>query len=285
MKKFKEWLSLVLKGACIGIADAIPGVSGGTIAFILKIYDKLLDAIDLNLKKLKKNLPFIIPLGIGIVLGIFLASKVLGYLFENHNVPTQFFFMGVIIGSLPAIFRECKSSGKLRPIHLVPFIAAAAGIILFNSIKEGSAAFGLDPISIIIMTVFAAAAMIMPGLSGALVLKILGGYDNAIRAVSELDLITIIYYGIGAAIGLLIAAKVISILLKKCKTGTYCAILGLIIGSLPAVYPKEFALNSEGIIAIVVFLISLAIPIVMDHMGNKLAKKEETETAEASEEK
>ena len=73
MKKFKEWLVLVLKGACVGIADAIPGVSGGTIAFILKIYDRLLDAIDINLKKLKKNLPFLIPLGIGVILGIFLA--------------------------------------------------------------------------------------------------------------------------------------------------------------------------------------------------------------------
>ena len=288
MKKFKEWLVLVLKGACVGIADAIPGVSGGTIAFILKIYDRLLDAIDINLKKLKKNLPFLIPLGIGVVLGIFLASKVLGYLFENHNVPTQFFFMGVIIGSLPAIFRECKGSGKLRPIHLVPFLLSAVGIILFNSLKEGSAAFGINPVSIIIMTVFAAAAMIMPGLSGALVLKILGGYDNAIRAVSELDFITIIYYGIGAAIGLLVAAKVISILLQKCKTGTYCAILGLIIGSLPAVYPREFTLDSEGIIATVIFIISLAIPIVMDHMGNKLTKKEEagiSEIPEISEEK
>lgn len=275
MKKFAEWLVLVLKGACVGIADAIPGVSGGTIAFILKIYDRLLDAIDLNLKKLKKNLPFIIPMGIGIVLGIFLASKVLGYLFEYHNVPTQFFFIGIIIGSLPAIVKECRSAGKLKPVHIAPFLISAVGIILFNSLKEGSAAFGTSPIAIIIMTVFAAAAMIMPGLSGALVLKILGGYDNAIRAVSELDIVTLIYYAIGAAIGLLAAAKIISILLKKCKTGTYCAILGLIIGSLPAVYPKEFTLNSEGIIAIVILIIGLALPLVMERMSKKIGAKDD----------
>lgn len=270
MKKFAEWLLLVIKGACVGIADAIPGVSGGTIAFILKIYDKLLDAIDLNLKKLRKNLPFLIPLGIGIVLGIFLASKVLGYLFEHHNVPTQFFFLGIILGSLPAIVKECRSAGKLRPVHLVPFLISAVGIILFNSLKEGTAAFGTSPVAVIIMMALSAAAMIMPGLSGALVLKILGGYDNAIRAVSELDIVTLVYYAIGAAIGLLAAAKIISILLKKCKTGTYCAILGLIIGSLPAVYPKEFALNGEGIIAIMIFIIGLALPIVMERMGKKL---------------
>ncbi|MCI7767895.1 MAG: DUF368 domain-containing protein [Oscillospiraceae bacterium] len=274
MKKFTEWLILVIKGACIGIADAIPGVSGGTIAFILKIYDKLLDAIDLNLKKLKKNLPFLIPLGIGIVIGILLASKVLGYLFENHNVPTQFFFLGVIIGSLPAIVKECRSEGKLKLFHLIPFLIAAAGIILFNSLKEGSAAFGTNPVSLIVMMIFSAAAMIMPGLSGALVLKILGGYETAINAVNELDFLILAYYVVGAAIGLLAAAKIISILLKKCKTGTYCAIIGLIVGSLPAIYPKEFALNGEGIIAIVIFIIGAALPLVMEKMGKGTEKTE-----------
>ena len=273
MNKFTEWLMLAVKGACIGIANAIPGVSGGTIAFILKIYDKLLDAISLNLKKLKNNLPFLIPVGIGVLLGIFLAAKVLGYLFEHHNVPTQFFFIGIIIGSMPAIIKECKSEGNLKPIHILPFLLSAVGIILFNSLKEGSAGVGLNPVSIILMTAVAAAAMIMPGLSGSLVLKILGGYDNAIDAVNNLDIITILWYGIGAVIGLLAAAKIISILLKKCKTGTYCAIIGLIIGSVPAIYPAEFALNAEGIIAVIVLILGAALPIGMELLGNKLSKK------------
>ncbi|MCM1577404.1 MAG: DUF368 domain-containing protein [Ruminococcus sp.] len=269
MSKFVNWLILALKGACIGIADAVPGVSGGTIAFILKIYDRLLDAIDLNPKKLIKNLPFIIPVGIGIVAGIFCASKVLGYLFEYHNVPTQMFFMGIIIGSLPAIIKECRSAGKLKAVHIIPFAVALAGIVLFNTLKEGSVSGADSPVAIILMTVAAAAAMIMPGLSGALVLKILGGYEGAITAVSNLDIVTLLYYAIGAAVGLLAAAKIISILLAKCKTGTYCAIIGLIIGSLPAVYPKELALNGEGIIAVVIFIIGLALPLVMEILGKK----------------
>lgn len=279
MKKFIEWLILVIKGMCVGIADAIPGVSGGTIAFILKIYDKLLDAIDINIKKLIKNLPFLIPLGIGVLLGIFMASKVLGYLFEHHNVPTQFFFMGIIIGSLPTIIKECRSASKLKPVHIIPFIIAAAGIIAFNSLKEGSASVGESPVMIILVTIFAAAAMIMPGLSGALVLKILGGYDTAIRAVSEVEIMTLMFFAIGAVIGLLGAAKIISILLKKCKTGTYCAILGLIVGSLPAIYPKEFTLNGEGIIAVIIFIVGAALPVSMELFGNKLKSM----TAEAEE--
>lgn len=281
MSKLANWIILALKGAAVGIADAVPGVSGGTIAFILKIYDRLLDAIDLNPKKLIKNLPFIIPLGIGIVIGIFCASRVLGFLFEYHNVPTQMFFMGIIIGSLPAVYRECRSAGKFRPVHILPFGIALAGIVLFNSLKEGSAQTGDSPVAIILMTVAAAAAMIMPGLSGALVLKILGGYEGAITAVSSLDIVTLLYYAIGAVIGLLGAAKVISILLARCKTGTYCAILGLIIGSLPAIYPKEFSLGSaDGIIAVFVFVAGAALPLVMEFVGKKLEAKKSAAEAE-----
>lgn len=269
MLKLTEKIILVVKGAFVGIADAIPGVSGGTIAVILKIYDKLLDAIDLNPKKLKENLPFLIPLGVGILLGIFLASKVLGFLFENHNVPTQLLFMGIIIGSVPAIFKECRSSGKLSPFHLIPFILSGAAIAAFNMLRDSSAAVGINPVSIIIMTAAAAAAMIMPGLSGALVLKILGGYDAAIMAVSSLDIATLVFFAIGAAVGLLAAAKVISLLLKKCKTGTYCAILGLIIGSLPAIYPEGFALDTEGIIGIFTFAAGIAIPLLMEKLSSK----------------
>ncbi|MDE6592284.1 MAG: DUF368 domain-containing protein [Oscillospiraceae bacterium] len=279
MSRFVDRIILVLKGVCVGIADAVPGVSGGTIAFILKIYDRLLDAIDLNPKKLIKNLPFLIPLGIGIVAGVFCASKVLGYLFENHNVPTQMFFMGIIIGSMPAIYKECRSAGKFRPMHIIPFVIALAGIVLFNSLKEGSAEAGDSPVAIILMTIAAAAAMIMPGLSGALVLKILGGYEGAITAVSNLDIVTLLYYAIGAAIGLLAAAKIISILLAKCKTGTYCAIMGLIIGSLPAIYPREFSLNGEGIIAVVIFVFGLALPIGMELLGKRLEKQKKPDEA------
>lgn len=271
-----EKISLVIKGACVGIADAIPGVSGGTIAVILKIYDKLLDAIDIKPKKLLKNLPFLIPLGIGILLGIFLASKVLGYLFENHNIPTQLLFMGIIIGSVPAVFRECRSSGRLKPVHLIPFLLAGAGIVLFNMLKDTDAGVGITPVSVILMTAASAAAMIMPGLSGALVLKILGGYDAAIMAVSELDIGMLIFFAIGAVIGLLGAAKIISLLLKKCRTGTYCAIIGLIIGSLPAIYPSGFDLDAEGIIGLICFAVGIAVPLLMERISMKYSSGEET---------
>ena len=128
----KEGALNVVKGIAVGIADAIPGVSGGTLAVILKIYDRLLPAISLNLKKLKKNIGFLMTVGIGIVLGIVIASKILSYLFEAHNVPTQMFFMGVIIGSIPGIYKECTKERKLRPADAVPFLIAAAAMLVFT---------------------------------------------------------------------------------------------------------------------------------------------------------
>ncbi|MGN0642044.1 MAG: DUF368 domain-containing protein [Huintestinicola sp.] len=258
-----------LKGICIGIANAIPGVSGGTIAFILKIYDRLLDAIDLHPKKLKQNLPFLVTVGLGLLTGVFLAAKVLSYLFTYHNVPTQFFFIGIILGSLPMIFRECTADGMLKPIHILPFILACMGIIIFNSLQENTFSSQLNPVSIIIMSAFSAAAMLLPGLSGALVLKILGGYELAMQAITALDIGTLIFYAIGVAIGLLGAAKLISLLLAKCRKGTYCVILGLIIGSIPQIYPMEFTFNAEGIIAAAVLLVGISLPTVMEKVGSK----------------
>ena len=100
---------LSLKGIAIGTANAVPGVSGGTIAVITKIYDKLLAAITPNIKKLIKNLPFLIPVGLGMLIGILAAAKVLGFLFDEFNVPTQMFFIGVVIGSIPMIYKECTA--------------------------------------------------------------------------------------------------------------------------------------------------------------------------------
>ena len=257
-----EYIINILKGAAIGIANAIPGVSGGTIAVILKIYDRFLSCLTLNLKKLFKDIKFISALVIGILLGILAASFLLSYLFETHNVPTQLFFIGVILGSMPEIFRECTKETKLKPIHIVPFLIAFVGMILFNALSSGAtnSSDSIHPIAIILMTAVSAAAMIMPGLSGALVLKVLGGYDLAIKSVSSLDIGTLIFYAIGAVIGLLAAGKVISFLLNKWHCGTYCAIIGLILGSMPAIFPSGFAFNADGIIGIIVLIIGLIIP-------------------------
>ncbi len=270
-----NFIVLILKGAAIGIANAIPGVSGGTIAVITKIYDKLIDAISLNLKKLKENLPFLIPIGIGILVGIFLAAKVLGFLFEEYNVPTQLFFVGVIAGSIPILYKEAVSEKKLKLVNIIPFVIGIAIILGMELLNTGT----VDSISteltfasgaILLFSGFiAAVAMIIPGVSGSLMLKSLGAYDTVIEAVNELDFIVLAIFAVGVIAGLLVAAKVIGFLLKKHHENTYALIGGLILGSIPIIFPKEFAFDIQGIIGILFLILGAALSMSTEFISKK----------------
>ncbi len=262
-----EYIILALKGAAIGIANAIPGVSGGTIAVITKIYDRLLDAIDLNFKKIWSNLPFLIPVGIGIVIGVIAAAFTLDFLFENFNVPTQLFFVGVIIGSAPLIYKEATLEKKLKLSSIIPFLIGFCLIISLSFINPVESGVETDFVltffsgaELFFGGIIAAVAMIIPGISGSLMLKIYGSYETVIYAVTEFDFPILIIFGMGALIGLLVSAKLISIQLKKHRIFSYLFIGGLIIGSIPAVFPAEFQFNLQGIIGILVLAVGIILP-------------------------
>lgn len=274
-----SYILLALKGIAIGIANAVPGVSGGTIAVIVKIYDKLLAAITPNIKKLIKNLPFLIPVGVGMLIGILIAAKILGFLFDEYNVPTQLFFIGVVIGSIPMIYKECTAEKKLSAVSILPF---AAGLIImaamaFLSPAESTAAGSLDlagGIMLFISSVLAAIAMIIPGISGALIMKVLGAYDMVIGAVNDLNFPILIIVAVGAVIGIFVAAGVITLLLKKFRRGTYCLISGLIIGSIPSIFPSNFAFDVQGIVGIIMLIVGIAVPFLTELPAKKKAKSE-----------
>ena len=223
-------------------------------------------------------------------IGIIASATLLDYCFENFYVQTQFFFMGVILGSLPMIYKEATSEGKFRPVHIIPFvigIAVIVGVTLFSSAKLSTGVITkLTPVSFLYLmtvSVLAAAAMIMPGLSGSLVMLILGGYQTIIEAVSLDNIFTrfpvLIPVFIGIILGVIVCAKIISKALEKARLGTYASILGLIVGSFYAIWPRQttsveivdgieqtvvsgadFALDKTGFIAIVFFVLGAMIP-------------------------
>ena len=290
----------VLKGIVIGVANAIPGVSGGTMMVIMKVFDRLLGAVSFNLKKLKENFWFLLTIVIGMGIGVILSSKVLSICFEQFYVQTQFFFMGVVLGSLPMIYKEATKEKKLAPVHLIPFAIGVAVIIgvslISSSMGANTVRTTLDVstfIYLVIVSIIAAAAMIMPGLSGSLVLLILGGYQTAIQAVDEMNIPILIPIAIGIIIGIVACAKLITLCLKKWQRGTYSVILGLIFGSFYAIFPREstsvqiidgvektvteganFHFNSTGIIAIIIGIIGVILPLSMEFIDKK--KKAET---------
>lgn len=278
-----EHLFTVLKGIALGMAFVIPGFSGGTMAVILKIYDKLLDAISLNPKKLKKNLPFLVTLVIGMGIGVFLTAVLLKFLFENYPVATNLTLVGIVVGSLPMIWKECTSESKFRPLSIIPFIIAFALMVIMFFVKnaEPAAAAAQTEFSIGLAVklavggMIAAVSMVIPGISGSLMLTIMGLYETTITAVSDRNFALIIPVGIGAVVGVLAGAKIISILLSKFKQGTYAVIIGLIVGSLLTIFPSDFKFDAQGIVGIILCIVGFLLPIVFDRIesGNKKTDK------------
>ncbi len=285
-----EHIVNVLKGTVIGIANAIPGVSGGTMMVIMKVFARLLGAVTLNIKKLKENFVFLLTILLGAGIGVILSAKVLSYCFEKFYVQTQFFFMGVVLGSLPMIYKEAIKEKKLSPVHIIPFLIGLGVIIGVTvasmSMGANSVRTSLDVGTFFYLTavsIIAAAAMIMPGLSGSLVLLILGGYQTIIEAVDKMNIPILIPVGIGVIIGIVLCAKLITICLKKWHRGTYAAILGLICGSFYAIFPREtpgtegstdFVFNNSGIIAVIIGIIGVMLPLSMGIIDNRKKKAE-----------
>lgn len=271
-----NYIILALKGIAIGIANAVPGVSGGTIAVVAKIYDRLLEAITPNIKKLIKNIPFLLPVGIGMGIGILAAARLLGFLFEEYNVPTQLFFIGVIIGSMPMIYKECTSEKKLSPMCILPF-AAGIGVMVVTAMLSPSEAISTSEldlfgyITLCLSGIIAAIAMVVPGISGSLILKVLGRYDLVINAINSFDLVILIVFAVGVVIGIFAAASIISFLLKRWRRATYCFIAGLILGSVPSIFPNEFMFDTQGIVGIILLIVGLAVPMLFE-LPTKKAK-------------
>lgn len=252
---------------------------------IMKVFDRLMGAVTLNIKKLKENFVFLLTIVLGMGIGVILSAKVLTKCFENFYVQTQFFFMGVVLGSLPMIYRIATEKKKFSVVHIIPFLIGIGTII---GVTVASMSMGANSVRttldvgtffyLVVVLIIAAAAMIMPGLSGSLVLLILGGYQTVIQAVDEMNIPILIPAGIGIIIGIVLCAKLITICLKKWFRGTYAVILGLICGSFFAIWPREdpgtkgsadFEFNTTGIIAIIIGIIGVMLPLSMDIIDRK----------------
>ncbi|WP_457789946.1 DUF368 domain-containing protein [Anaeromassilibacillus sp. SJQ-5] len=245
-------VKFVIFGAIVGVANIIPGVSGGTMAVILKIYDRLIET--LSLKNVKKNLPFIIPLGIGAAVGIVLFSKAIEFLLGNYPMATNFTFMGLILGSIPMIFQRARGE-KMEAKGMVSFLVALVVMVVIALLKpaESNAVLALTPLNLLILfgaSAISTFAMILPGISGSFVMLVLGVYTTVLTSISgvftwPIDGVTwhcvgmLIPVGLGCIVGLIFGSKLVDVLIRKQPQATYFAILGLVVGSLLAVFPKD----------------------------------------------
>ncbi|TRX48198.1 DUF368 domain-containing protein [Fulvivirga sp. M361] len=259
MGKVRETIVLFLKGVGMGSADVVPGVSGGTIALITGIYERLLESIrsvDLDALKLlfqldlkgfweKINGTFLITLLLGIATSILSFAKLITYLLKTHPIPVWSFFFGLIIVSAILIVRNI---GKWKATTGVALII---GVAIAYLITEATPASTPESLWFIFLSgAIAICAMILPGISGSFILLIMGKYQYIFNALSEKNIVVIAVFMAGCITGLLSFARVISWLFKKYHDLTLALLSGFMIGSLNKVWPwkipLEFRMNSHG---------------------------------------
>ena len=243
-----EYLLLILKGMIIGVANIIPGVSGGTLMITLGLYEEVIDTISHFFKNFKKNLKFIIPIGIGMVLSILLLSKVISVCLEKYPFPTTLFFVGLIIGGIPLLWKKAKAA-KYKWSNWLVFIITFAIVLTFAFLKSGDFVVDLNNLSpigyitLFLIGMISAATMVIPGISGSFVLMLLGYYEpivNTIKDLTKFDLLghnilILAPFGIGIIVGIVLVAKLIEYLLKRYPIKTYYGVLGFVLASLVAI--------------------------------------------------
>lgn len=255
MANFIKCATVAFKGMCMGAADVIPGVSGGTIAFIMGIYAELLDSIkSVNgeaLKLLLKgkigafwkhiNGTFLASLFAGILISVFSLAKLMKYLLEFHPVPLWSFFFGLILASAVYILKGLDKWSIRNIISLLVGVAIGAFICLASPGQTPDALW-----FIFLSGAIAICAMILPGISGSFILLLLGKYAFVMEAVSTLNIPVLVVFAVGACIGIVCFSHFLSWLLKKFYMLTIALLSGFMIGSLLKVWPWKVPGAQEG---------------------------------------
>ena len=249
-------------GFCMALADSVPGVSGGTVAFIMGFYDKFIGSINSlvfgSMKEKKQSAGYLVKLGIGWVIGMALAALVLSNLFESHIYTVSSLFIGFIAGSIPLIVMEEKESFKqvgkgigfgIAGILVVVGIAWLNGQIGSSSMNLGQFSVGLG-VKLFLIGMIAISAMFLPGISGSTLLLIFGAYIPVITAVKELLHLNLSYFpalmvfGLGVIAGAVTVVRGIKVCLEKCRPQMVYAILGMMIGSFYAIVQGPTTLST-----------------------------------------
>jgi putative membrane protein len=255
-----DYLIISLKGMAMGAADAVPGVSGGTIAFISGIYEELIASISLvnfsliktfkneGIKSVwnKVNGNFLLSLVIGILISFVSFMKIAKHLLELHPILVWSFFFGLVLASILYVSKQIK---KWDPLRIILFILAV--FLAYYITTLPSLANNENPIFLFLAAAIAICAMILPGISGAFILVLLGAYKTLSTAFSNFDIKNIIIFIAGAIVGLLSFSKLLKWLFNNYKNSTLAILTGFIVGSLNKIWPWKqtlsFRIDSKGI--------------------------------------
>jgi putative membrane protein len=272
-------MKTIAKGIIIGLANIIPGVSGGTLAVILGLYDQIIFAINNIFTKqaFLKAFRLLTKVGFGMLIGIILFSKLIEYLLSTYYQATMFFFLGLIIGSIPLIYKQHTTSeiSFKKGICLCIGLLFVLSTYFLPAIKATGSEFNPTSLScflpLFISGFLAAIAMIIPGISGSFLLMLLGTYHLILKAISSLNVPILFIVAIGAVLGIVVTAKFIKYCLTKYPEYTYYFILGLIIASIFRIWPG-IQLNLSALISLLTLILGVSMNKLLSLLSNHQLK-------------
>lgn len=270
-------LKMILKGVVIGVANIIPGVSGGTMAVSMGIYDKMIHAATHFLSEFKKSIKILLPIIIGAGLGLVVVARLIQMMFDHIPFQTNLLFIGLIVGGLPAMTKKVKGQ-SIRLSHIIScvlFFALVVGMAAVGE-SEGAAAdlsFNLmNVLKLFGVGIIASATMVVPGVSGSMILMLMGYYNPVLNEVNRFidnlasfnvpglidGCAVLVPFGLGVVIGIFAIAKMIEIIFTKFPYLAYWAIIGLIVASPFAILMMN-NLGTIDVIAVVTGIAALAV--------------------------
>jgi len=234
-------ISRIIKGFVVGASMLVPGVSGGTMAIILGIYDELIHAISTLRQNLKENVVLLGTFVLAGILGILLFSRPMLAAITLWNKPMMFLFLGAILGSIPPLYRKVRIS-RIKPVNIaVALIGACIGIstrYLPEGLFQLSSGFDLFNFSMLVLAgVIIAVALILPGISASYVLLMMGMYHLTLVAIKEFNVLYLVPLVVGILGGTFLTAGILERAMKRHPQFTYMLIIGFMLGSLVQVFP------------------------------------------------
>jgi len=245
-----------LKGIIAGIGGVAPGLSGSVLLIIFGLYQKTLEALGTLLTDLRKNIRFLLPLVAGMFVGVLLFSRVIDFCLTGFEMPTRFCFLGLILGTLPMVWKEVRKEGFSPKYYLLILLAAAFGIWFFT-VNPNAFPQITEPtlLQSVLLGVAVAATAIIPGVDPAVFLSTLGFYEMYVHALAALELSILLPMVLGLALGAVAISFCMSLLFRKFYTATFSVIFGIFLSMIPNMLTPACVPGWNGQTAVSVFLL------------------------------
>lgn len=280
----KDFFYRMLCGFLLGITIIAPGVSTSVMAVIMGIYSDLIEIVSNPFRNIKKNVLFLIPMGIGAVLSMIISLQILRWLFANYPTPAYLLFIGLIAGGLPTVLKEANSGG-FKKRYIFAIIGALSLAVTIGMLAKFDIAVTTDPSNIVYLTIcggIVGIASMTPGMSISMILMMLGVYEYLLEAASSFDIKTILPVILSFAVGMVAFSNLTKYIFKRFHGFGYFMVSGFMMGSIICIFPVLPKDILTSMISIAAILLGLFISFLFQRLGKNL-KKEEAAVENSSE--